>query len=296
VPAHGVIAKFCQNVIQYRHRIEAKRAMPFLQAPLEDPNWVDPDNVPRPVVSFGVAMAAVSRFELEPHRHRKSQIILVEQGALSCEVESGLWIVPPRSAIWIPGGALHAIKVAGALKGYGAFVETTVDARKHRGCCAVSVTPLLRELLARSATLPALYVEGGSETRLMTVLLDELAAAEVADLHLPMPTNTRLRAMFDLMMTAPADRSSVEVWARRAGLSERTLGRLILRETGMSFGRWRQQLSVMLAVKWLAGGASIQQVADDLGYESTPSFTTMFRKVLGTSPGRYMAERHVGRL
>jgi AraC-like DNA-binding protein len=64
----------------------------------------------------------------------------------------------------------------------------------------------------------------------------------------------------------------------------------------MSFGRWRQQLSVMLAVKWLAGGASIQRVAADLGYESTPSFVTMFRKVLGTSPGRYMAERHVGRL
>ena len=46
----------------------------------------------------------------------------------------------------------------------------------------------------------------------------------------------------------------------------------------MSFGRWRQQLGVMLAVKWLAGGASIQQVAADLGYESVPSFVTMFRK------------------
>jgi AraC-like DNA-binding protein len=64
----------------------------------------------------------------------------------------------------------------------------------------------------------------------------------------------------------------------------------------MSFGRWRQQLSVMLAVRWLAGGASIQQVAADLGYESTPSFVTMFRKALGTWPGRYMAERHARRL
>jgi AraC-like DNA-binding protein len=60
----------------------------------------------------------------------------------------------------------------------------------------------------------------------------------------------------------------------------------------MSFGRWRQQLSVILAVRWLAGGTSIQRVAADLGYESVPSFVTMFRKALGTSPGRYMAERH----
>jgi AraC-like DNA-binding protein len=64
----------------------------------------------------------------------------------------------------------------------------------------------------------------------------------------------------------------------------------------MSFGRWRQQLSVVLAVKWLAAGASIQQVVADLGCESVPSFVTMFRKALGTSPGRYMAERLAGRL
>jgi AraC-like DNA-binding protein len=160
----------------------------------------------------------------------------------------------------------------------------------------VSVTPLLRELLARSATLPALYVEGGVESRLIAVLLDELAATAITDLCLPMPTDARLRRMIDLMMAAPADRSLMEVWAQRVGLSERTLARLISRETGMSFGRWRQQLSVLLAVKWLAGGTSIQRVADDLGYESTAGFVTMFRKTLGTSPGRYMAERYLGRL
>ena len=129
----------------------------------------------------------------------------------------------------------------------------------------------------------------------MAVLLDEFASAQVEDLHLPMPGDTRLRKMVDLMMASPADRGTMDTWARRAGLSERTLARLIQRETGMSFGRWRQQLGVMLAVKWLAGGASIQQVAADLGYESVPSFVTMFRKALGTSPGRYMAQRHAGR-
>jgi AraC-like DNA-binding protein len=96
------------------------------------------------------------------------------------------------------------------------------------------------------------------------------------------------------MIAAPANRGTIDLWAKRGGLSERTLARVVRRETGMSFGRWRQQLSIMLAVKWLAGGASIQQVAGDLGYESVPSFVTMFRKALGTSPGRYMAERHAG--
>lgn len=269
--------------------------MPFLNAPPTESDWIDPDKLPRPVVTFGFAMGDFGGIELDFHHHRKGQIMLVQRGALSCELEGGLWIVPPRSALWIPGGALHAVKATGALEGFNAFVDPAVGEGLPEVCCAVSVTPLLRELLARAAGLPALYEEGGANSRLVEVLLDELASARVEDLHLPMPTDTRLRRIVDLMMASPSDRGTLDVWARRAGLSERTLARLISRETGMSFGRWRQQLGVMLAVKWLAGGASIQQVAADLGYESVPSFVTMFRKTLGTSPGRYMAERHSGR-
>ncbi len=269
--------------------------MPILSYPPEESQWINPDEVRRPVVTFGVPMADVGKIELDFHRHRKGEILFVERGALSCEVENGLWIVPPRSAVWIPGGAPHAIKVTGALEGYIAFVDPNVGARLPEVCCAVSVTPLLRELLTRSAHLPAFYEEGGAESRLVTVLLDELASAEVENLHLPMPTDARLRKIVDEIMASPARRESIDVWAKRAGLSERTLARLISRETGMSFGRWRQQLGVMLAVKWLAGGASIQRVAADLGYESVPSFVTMFRKTLGTSPARYMAERHFRR-
>jgi len=269
--------------------------VPILKSKADKANWVDPDEVPRPVVTFGAAMADVGAFELEPHRHRKGQVLFVHSGALTCEVEGGLWIVPPRSAVWIPGDALHSVKGSGMLEGYNAFVDPDVAANLPTTCCAISVTPLLRELLVRSAHLPVLYEENGANGRLVSVLLDELATAEVEDLHLPMPSDTRLRRMAEAMIAAPAERGTLEVWAKRAGLSERTLTRTILRETGMSFVRWRQQLGVMLAVKWLAGGASIQQVAGDLGYESVPSFVTMFGKVLGTSPGRYMAERHSAR-
>lgn len=255
---------------------------------------IDPDAVPRPIVTFGAAMADFRKVELRPHRHIKGQILLVQRGALSCEVEGGLWIVPPRSALWIPRTALHGIAAAGELEGFVAFVDPAVTQGLPETCCAISVTPLLRELLIRSAHLPALYDEGGANSRLVSVLLDEIAAAQVEDLHLPMPVDPRLRRIVDLMVASPADRGTLAVWAKRAGLSQRTLARLIERETGMSFGRWRQQLGVMLAVKWLGDGASIQQAAAGLGYESVPSFVTMFRKALGASPGRYMAERRRG--
>lgn len=66
-------------------------------------------------------------------------------------------------------------------------------------------------------------------------------------------------------MEAPIHRGTVRTWAIRVGLSERTLARLLILETGMSFERWRQQIQVILAVKWLSTGMSVRQVADSLG-------------------------------
>jgi len=269
--------------------------MPILNELGHDSDWMDPDEVPRPVVTYGFITEVFGSIELAPHRHAKGQIILAQRGALSCEVDGGLWIVPPRSAIWIPGGALHSVKATGALEGYNAFIAPDAEAGLPGSCCALSVSPLLRELLARAAAPPALYEGSGAHARVVSGLPDEIAAPPAEGPHLPMPPDALLHPVVDPLMAAPAERGTLDAWARRAGLSERTLARLIHRETGMSFGRWRQQLGVMLAIKWLAGGASIQQVAADLGYESVPSFVTLFRKALGTSPGRYMAERHASR-
>ena len=248
---------------------------------------IDPDQVPRAVVAIGVSLGT-SAIELDFHHHRKAQLLMPMRGVLTCEADGVLWIVPPQSAIWIPGGMSHSIRFSGTIEGYNVFIDSAAAPNLSSSCCAVSVTPLLRELLVRAAQLPVLYPEGGSESHLVTLLLDEIAAAPLGKLSVPMPTDARLRRILKTLMANPARRGTLESWAKRAGLSERSLARLITRQTGMSFGRWRQQLSLMLALQWLAEGTSIQQVASSLGYESAGSFVSMFRKTLGVTPGRFM--------
>ncbi|MFL9924087.1 helix-turn-helix transcriptional regulator [Herbaspirillum lusitanum] len=277
--------------------------MPVLNEFSDAGEWMDPDLVPRPVVSFGASGTVTAsvleeqarfysdRKEMDFHRHRKGQLLLALRGILSCEVQGGFWIVPPQSAIWIPCETLHKITAAGTVECYVVFITPEAASTLPPACCTVVATPLLRELLIRSASFPLLYPEGGMESHLATLILDEIAMAPTGNLHLPMPTDARLRKIVDLIMENPADRGTTQTWARRVGLSERTLARLLTQETGMSFGRWRQQFHLMLAVKWLGSGSAVQQVADDLGYESAGSFVTMFRKALGTSPARYMAQR-----
>ncbi len=67
--------------------------------------------------------------------------------------------------------------------------------------------------------------------------------------------------------------------------------RLLLEEIGLSFGRWRRQLHVILSLQRLAKGESVQTVALDLGYENASGFITMFRKAIGQPPARYLADR-----
>ena len=278
--------------------------MPILRelSDLDPTRWPDADKIPRPLVTIGAdsslwanlskaAIANLNRQEIDFHHHEKHQLVLSLRGVLTCEVEQGLWLVPPQSAIWVPGGMRHKIEASGAIECYVSHVDPRAAPALPSMCCALAASPLLRELLIRSASLPVLYEESGSAAHLVALLLDEIATAPVGNFHLPIPADARLRQIVDMIMSHPADRGTMRTWARRIGVSERSLARLLDRETGMSFGRWRQQLHLMLAVKWLESGASVQQVAEDLGYESPGNFVTMFRKALGSSPARYMAER-----
>ena len=66
--------------------------------------------------------------------------------------------------------------------------------------------------------------------------------------------------------------------------STRTLYRRFLRETGITFARWKQQARLLESIRRLAEGVPVTTVAIDLGYESPSAFSTMFRRALGIAP------------
>ncbi|CAB3660137.1 AraC family transcriptional regulator [Achromobacter dolens] len=250
----------------------------------------DVDSVSRPVVALS-ATSVRKDWENARHQHRKAQLIYSVRGILNCEIEDGVWIVPPQCAIWIPGDLPHAARGAGETECYCLFVEPDATPDLPKDCCTISVSPLLRELLLRAAGFPELYPLGGREDRLIAALLDELVEAPVEDLHLPMPRDARLRRLAQMMLADPTDKTSKADWAIRIGMSERSMSRLLLHEIGMSFGRWRRQLHVILALQRMTKGESVQTVALELGYENASGFVTMFRKAMGKPPARYLSDR-----
>jgi len=250
----------------------------------------DVDNVPRPVVALS-AKSVAKGWENARHQHHKAQLIYSVRGILHCEMEDGVWIVPPQCAIWIPSDLPHSARGSGETECHCLFVEPDAAPDLPTTCCTISVSPLLRELLLKSVTFSPLYSSGGREDRLIATLLDELAMAPVEDLHLPMPRDPRLRRLVEMLLGEPSDRNSKANWAALIGMSERSMTRVLQSEIGMGFGQWRRQLHVILALQLLTKGDSVQTVAFKLGYESSSGFVTMFRKAVGKPPARYLAER-----
>lgn len=222
------------------------------------------------------------------HRHRKGQLVLALRGAVTCQVPGALWMVPPQYAVWIPGGLPHSNRVTDNAQLCFLFVEPGA-APLPAHCCTLAISPLVRELVQALAALPQVYPADSATARLVAVLLEQLATMPVEQLSLPMSEHPRLRRIVEAFEQQPGDRSTLAQWAVRLATSERSLARLVRRETGLSFGHWRQQLQLMVALRMLASGAPVQQVAGHLGYGSVTAFITMFKKALGTPPARYFA-------
>ncbi|BBQ84292.1 TPA: helix-turn-helix transcriptional regulator [Kluyvera ascorbata] len=245
-----------------------------------------PDSHEDAAVAFGVQVSEGEQ-HIPLHQHRKGQLILALHGAITCEVENAMWMVPPQFAVWIPGEVPHSNRATPQAELCFLFIEPGA-AKMPAHCCTLKISPLVRELiltLARRDKDARLTVES---QRLIQVLFDELPQQPEQQLQLPVSTHPKIRLMVDTMASAPAHWQTLTQWASRFAMSERNLARLVVKETGLNFRRWRHQLQLILALQMLVRGLSVQQVALSLGYDSTTAFITMFRKGLGQTPGRYL--------
>lgn len=249
-----------------------------------------------PVAGVRIPVAQVGS-EVPPHRHPQGQLVLVVKGSATCDVEDAIWMAPPNCAVWIPGGLEHSIRVTANAEVLYLFVQSGI-ARLPDYCCTLALSPLVRELIQYMADQPDGYAQDSPTGRKAGVLIEDLAAMPVEKLHLPLSSEPRLRRMAQMLSDDPSDRRTAQEWARSLGLSERSLARLVRQETGLTYGRWRRQLHLIVAMRELSAGEPVQRVAERLGYESVTAFITMFKKALGSPPARYFAElqaRRAGR-
>lgn len=246
----------------------------------------DPDSGHEAALAFRIQVVEDEQF-IPLHQHRKGQLILALHGALTCEVENAMLMVPPQYAVWVPGQMPHSNRATPGAQISFLFIEPEAAAMPPH-CCTLKISPLVRELILALAGRSGAELTHPTTQRLVQVLFDELPQQPQEHLQLPVSAHPRIRQMAEVMAVDPARWQTLGQWAAEFAMSERNLARLVVRETGLSFRRWRHQLQLILALQMLIRGQTVQQTAQTLGYDSTTAFITMFKKGLGQTPGRYL--------
>ncbi|WP_341962948.1 helix-turn-helix transcriptional regulator [Pseudomonas sp. RC10] len=222
------------------------------------------------------------------HRYREGQLWAVRQGVMTAELDTGSWVVPSRHIGWIPPGVAHATRVHEATKGWMIYLRPDL-------CPLFPNTPTVFDMTSLSSAL--LERIGGwndhsgeltsPQHRQLDVLFDELKVSPANTLFLPMPSSPHLVGMTLTIVADPANKTSLDDWARRVGMSRRGLTRHFRAETGMSLMQWRIVARMKRALELLAEGDSVNRVAQRLGYDSVSTFISAFSAQFGMTPGVY---------
>jgi AraC-like DNA-binding protein len=226
---------------------------------------------------------------IRPHWHTRAQFAFAVAGTMRVRSARHAWIVPPSRALWLPARTVHEIQMYGTVEMRSLYLDAAAAAAMPPDCVVLEVTPLARELIVRAAELPEDYDADGADGLLMQLLVAEIRRLPHCALDLPLPESADLarlceRILADLSMRRP---SALE--AAMLQTSARTLYRRFLRETGITFARWKQQARLLESIRRLAAGVPVTTVAIDLGYESPAAFSTMFRRALGVPPRSFAA-------
>ncbi|MDE1461648.1 AraC family transcriptional regulator [Spartinivicinus poritis] len=223
------------------------------------------------------------------HQHPWGQFLFAVEGLICVKTEAGTFLVPPQQGVWVPSYTDHEIFTLSGAKFRSLYIAKRCSEKLNRPTSVIQVTALLREVILAITNIPVKGKPDSVTKHLWLVLYDCLKSAESVPLNLPVPQDSRLTKLVNRLLQHPTDSQSLEAWGVQLGASARTIRRIFLNQTQMSFSEWKQRLKVLKAIELMIAGMTVTEVAFELKYESSAAFINMFKRQMGLSPKSYLA-------
>lgn len=251
----------------------------------------DYQRVARPFAAMAKSFA--DGFEIEPHSHRRDQLIYAVSGLMRVRTAHEAWIVPVDRAVYVPGRTTHSISMRGDVEMRTLYIARDAAPDLPSGATVMAVSDLLRQLILALIDEPILYDRSGRGGAIVSLILSEIVRAPRLPFVIAMPGDPRLRRVCTALLADPSDMRTLEGWAEIAGASARTLARLFESELHLTFTAWRQRVRFHNALEAIARNEPIERIAADNGYRSPSAFSAAFRSLIGHAPTA--ASRGAGR-
>lgn len=228
------------------------------------------------------------------HEHQKGQFLYTEGGIVYVITSSKTYFLPARHYMWIPAGVLHSIHPSSpdvTMRNLYFPVEENEPGFFTKTAIYPINDLLLQMILFSNQSSGDIFPSNLSAYRFTLALKSILPSFSHyhLPLALPYPKDQRLAAVISYMEKNIAEVDPFPKLAANHGLSERSLSRLFLQDVGMSFVQYLTLQRMMRAVQYLLEDKiSVKQVSSLVGYNSVPTFSNTFYKVLGIRPSDYV--------
>src|ERR1700675_834250 len=90
------------------------------------------------------------------HSHPEDQLVFASKGVMTVRTKQGIWVVPPRRAVWIPALTPHSVAMSGPVSMRTLYFMPRLVRTLPRKCFVMNVSSLLRELILHACKFPKL--------------------------------------------------------------------------------------------------------------------------------------------
>ncbi len=248
------------------------------------PDDADPDDTTALLQCLIVDERTPSSAAAGQHMHRNGQFVVALSGLVGLRIGDREIAFPPSSAAWVPPGLFHEGFLGEGAASLYCLITPDWARMLPQHPYRLLLDPMTIEMLKRFTRYPVGFLLNSHEARLARVLFEELMGARQLPLSfVPLSSHPALKRIAEALVKNPGDSRRTREWADLCAMSERTLARLVVRETGLSFGAWRLRIIMLAATHHLLAGECVEEVAERIGYSS--AFTAAFRRVFGLTPG-----------
>ncbi|MCF7495173.1 helix-turn-helix transcriptional regulator [Vibrio sp. L5-1] len=221
------------------------------------------------------------------HQHTWHQVIFPLKGLLQTKTDHYQHLVPHTSALFVPAGIQHESIALSHTTFVGIYLNPAFGIEYEPQVRTITLTPFLNELLQEIRRQCEGLVSDEEVSRLLSVLHDQIMKDNVQTYQLLLPEDRRLKLIFEALTEAPTLHFSLKEWGGKVGASERTLSRLFSKEFNTSFQLWRQQIRLIYSLSLLDEEFSIQNIADQVGYQNDSSYIKAFKASFDVTPQQF---------
>jgi AraC-like DNA-binding protein len=228
------------------------------------------------------------------HSHKKGQFLYTEGGVVHIATPQKNYFLPARHYMWLPPNIQHSIHPSSrnvTMRNLYFPMEKD-DPPFFYETGVYPVTDLLLQMVIFSNQWSGNITKNDKPPYQFTLALKYiLPTVSLFNLPLALPyaKDKRLDEIINHMSGNLQEVITLPDLAHQFGLSERSLSRLFHKDVGMSFIQYLTIQRIIRALQLLLEeNLSVKEVAAQIGYNSIPTFSTTFYKIVGKRPTDYV--------